>query len=408
MFYNHQLVARRLHRWPGKVGDLALLPPVFSKDPTIPTLLPVGYIGEFWLNDYLTTPVNAGGLGMGKVHPSITRLACCHLEVTANKTLVDWTDEDHVVYPAAKSAPRDDTTQHDTARDDTVNKPADEAVNDPGDEDDIANDDANNEPADDDKSEHDDEDDESDKNDTPQKDDDESKDDSNDGPESPQGQPALSRDSGLGGSGVSQGIGAGISVSRLVTHDTTLPLPSRLPSVETLEELANDLYTYSAELFRGLEDTSMAMLDRILSGFKQSGSRTRDYIHETVAIALNFFNRAGEMEAELESSEVLKFRKAVNGMKDCIRDLIRRTSLAEESYEEAAAQFDNILASVSDELKEFVEAQGESQRQAYIAKCMDRVRGIHGPLDGTQFIPMIVANASTHHALSLSARVNQS
>ena len=55
-----------------------------------------------------------------------------------------------------------------------------------------------------------------------------------------------------------------------------------------------------------------------------------------------------------------------------------------------------------------MEAQGEGQRQAYIAKCMDRVRGIHGPLDGTQFIPMMVANASMHHALSLSTRVNQS
>ena len=318
MCYNHQLVVRRLHRWQGKLGDLALLPPVFSKDPTVPILLPVGYIGELWLNDFLTTPVNAGGLGMGKVRPSLTRLTCCHMEVTANKTLVDWTDEDHVVYPAAKSAPKDDT----------VNKPADETVNDPDDEDDNANDDANDEPADDDKSEHDDDDDESDKNATPQKEDDESEDESDDEPKSPKDQSAVSRDSGLGGSSASQGVGAGASVSSLVIHphvkhDTTLPLPTRLPSVETLEELANDLYAYSGELFRGLEDTSMAMLDRILSGFKKSGGRARDYIHETAAIALNFFDRASEMEAELESSEVLKFRSAVNGMKDSVRDLIR-------------------------------------------------------------------------------------
>ena len=62
--------------------------------------------------------------------------------------------------------------------------------------------------------------------------------------------------------------------------------------METLEELANDLYAYSGELFRGLEDTSMAMLDRILSGFKKSGGRARNYIHETAAITLNFFDRA--------------------------------------------------------------------------------------------------------------------
>ena len=350
---------------------MALLPPMFSRDPTVPIQLPIGFIGELWLNDYLNTPVAAGGLGMGKMRPSVTRLTCCHVEVSANKT-VDWTDEERVVYPAATPAPKDDT----------ANEPAKQTVNDPDDEDDNANDDANNEPADDDnKSEHDDDDEESDKNAMPKKEEDESEDESDD--ESPKGQSAVSRDSGLGGSSASHGVGAGASVSSLVIHphiklDTSLPLPTRLPSVETLEELANDLYAYSGELFRGLEETSMAMLDRILSGFKKSGGRAHDYIHETAAIALNFFSRAGEMEADLESSEVPKFQDAINGMKDSIRDLIRWTSLAEESYEEVAAQFDNILASVSDELREFVEAWGEEQHREYIAKCMDRIRGIHG------------------------------
>ena len=404
MCYNCQLMVHWLHRWEGRLGDVALLPPVFSRDPTILILLPVGFISELWLNKFYNTPVDAGGLGLGKACPAITRLACCHLEVSANKTLVDWTDEGHVVYPAATPAPKDDTT----------NEPADEAVNDPDDANDNANDandDANNDPADDDKSEHDD--DESDENAMPKKEEDESEDESGDESKLPKDQSAVLRDSGLGASSASLGIGVGASVSTLIVHsrikhDTGLPLPTRLPSMGALEELANDLYAYSGELFRGLEETSMAMLDRILSGFKKSGGRAHDYIHETATIALNFFSRAGEMEAELESSEVLKFRNTVNGMKDSIRNLIRLTAMAEESYEEAAAQFDNILSSVSDELKELVEARGKGQWQEYITKCMDRIRGIHGSLDGTQFIPMIVTNTTTHHALSLSARVNQS
>ena len=82
--------------------------------------------------------------------------------------------------------------------------------------------------------------------------------------------------------------------------------------------------------------------------------------------------------------------------------------MAEESYEDAAAHFDNILSSVSNKLKEFVDLQGKEQRQAYVAKCMERIRGVHGSLDGTQFIPMIVTNVTTHHALVLNQRVNQS
>ena len=61
-----------------------------------------------------------------------------------------------------------------------------------------------------------------------------------------------------------------------------------------------------------------------------------------------------------------------------------------------------------DELKEFIESQGKEQHQAYIAKCMERIRGVHGSLDRTQFIPMVVTNVTTHHALALNQRVNQS
>ena len=77
MCYNRHLVVRQLHRWQGKLGDLALLSPAFSTDPTLPILLPVGYISELWLNDIFNTPVAAGGSGLGKIRPAISRLTCC-------------------------------------------------------------------------------------------------------------------------------------------------------------------------------------------------------------------------------------------------------------------------------------------------------------------------------------------
>ena len=303
MCYNCHLVVCQLHQWPGTLGDLALLPPVFSRDPTAPILLPVGYIGELWLNSIFNTPVDAGGSGLGKLRPTISRLACCCQEVVAGKTLVNWTDEEHVVYPPATPAPKEDV----------ADEPDHDANN-------GADNDADKDADNDDKSEHDDD---SDENTTPKKEEDESEDKSDDESKVPMGQTAVSRDSGLGASSSSHGVGKGASVSALVInphveHDTSMPLPTRLPSMRVLEELANDLYTYSGELFRGLEETSMAMLDRILSGFKKSGGHAREYINETATIAINFFSRAGDMEAELESSEALKFCMAVNGMKESI------------------------------------------------------------------------------------------
>ena len=389
MCYNRHLLVHCLHWWEGKHGDLALLPPVFSADPTLPILLPVGYIGELWLNDIYNMPVAAGGTGMGKARPAINRLSCCHQEVIAGKTLADWTEDECVVYPSPPAAPMPKDGE------------ADEPDNDP-----------NDEPADGNKkSEHGGG---SGEDATPKKKEgQESEDESDDESKVPKDQTAVLRDSNLSTSSSGHGVGVGTKVSTIASNpsinlSTGLPLPTQLPSMDFLEKLADNLYAYSRELFRGLEETSMAMLDRVLLGFKRLGGCTREYIYETAAIAINFFSRAGDMEVELESSEALKFWEAVNGMKESICDLIRRTALAEESYEDAAAHFDNILSSVSDELKEFIESQGEEQRQAYIAKCMEWIRGVHGSLDGTQFIPMVIMNVMTHHALALNQRVNQS
>ena len=297
MCYNCHLVVSRLHQWQGKLGDLVLLPPVFSTDPTLPILLPVGYISEPWLNDIFNMPVAAGGSGLGNACPAISRLTCCHQEVTAGRTLVDWMEDDRIVYPGPPTvpAPKDDA--------------ADEPDND------------SNDPANDDQCEHSGE---SDENATPKKEEDESEDESDDESKAPEDQTAVSRDSGLGASNSGHGVGTSAEASNPgINLSTGLPLPTRLPSMDVLEQLADDLYAYSGKLFRGLEETSMAILDRILSGFKRSGGRAREYSHETAAIAINFFSRAGDMESELESSEALEFREAVNGMKGSIRDLIR-------------------------------------------------------------------------------------
>ena len=248
---------------------------------------------------------------MGKARPAISRLSCCGQEVIAGKTLADWTEDEHVVYPSPPAVP----TPKDGKADESDNNPKSHSKG------------SGNEPADDDKkSEHSGR---SGKDTTPKKkEDQESEDELDDQSKAPKDQTAVSRDSGLGASSSGHGIGAGTKVGAVVSNpsvnlSTGLPLPTQLPSMDLLEKLADDLYAYSGELFQGLEETSMAMLDRVLLGFKRSGGRTQEYIYETAAIAINFFSRAGDMEVELESSEALKFWEAVNCMKESIRDLIR-------------------------------------------------------------------------------------
>ena len=237
------------------------------------------------------------------VRPCISKITCCHQEVIARKTLADWTDDERVVYPSPPtlSMPKDDEADEEDDEDGNGSEHDDE-------------------PEDDEKSEHGGG---PDKDATPKKKEDresedrESEDASDDRSKTPKVQ-ANPNDSGLDASGSADGAGTGT-----VVRSSGLPLPTQLPSMELLERLADDLYAYSRELFRGLENMSMAMLDRVLSGFKKSGGRTREYIHETAAITMDFFSRARDMGDELESSKALKFRDAVDGMKESIRDLIR-------------------------------------------------------------------------------------
>ena len=270
-----------------------LLPPVFSADPTLPILLPVGYIGELWLNDIFNTPVAAGGTGLRKARPAISRLSCCRQEVIAGKTLADWTESECVVYPSPPVAPMPKNGETDESDNDSNDEPADDDKK--GEQCGRSGEDATPNKKEDQKSEG----------------------ESDDQSKAPKDPMAVLGDSGLGASSPGDGIGTGTTVGTVASNPSInpsmgLPLPTQLPSMDHLEKLADDLCAYSGELFRGLEETSMAMLDRVLSGFKRSGSRAREYIYETAAIAINFFSRVGDMEAELESSEALKFWEAIN------------------------------------------------------------------------------------------------
>ena len=230
MCYNRYLLVRRLHRWKGKHGDLVLLPPVFSADPTLPILLPVGHIGKLWHNDIYTMPVPAGSTGMVAVHPSISRLTCCHQEVIAGKMLADWMEDECMVYPSPPTPP--------TPKDDEADGPDNDPIS-PSKGSGQSNKGGNrsehgDELVDDDKkSEHGGG---SGEDATPKKKEDQgSEDESDNQSKTPKDQTAVSNDSGLGASGSGDGVGTGTKAGAVVSNpgvnlSTGLPLPTQLPS----------------------------------------------------------------------------------------------------------------------------------------------------------------------------------
>ena len=227
-----------------------------------------------------------------------------------------------------------------------------------------------------------------------------------------------SHDSGLGGgvtanptvgsSGDSMRVPLGSRYATDAGETGSLPLPSTPPPMDTLEALTEDLEKFSKKLFQSLEETSLAVYDKVLWGFKDTSGKCKDFIHDMGLLVVTFFAQAEKMEGGLAKCDTTAFHEAMDVSKNHIYGLIEQVANAEDIYDADEAKFNSILVSVAKEVKAYIQLKGEEQRREYKRQCLDRIRQDHGRLDGMCFIPMIVGNLTSHQPLAMSLRVAQS
>ena len=190
-----------------------------------------------------------------------------------------------------------------------------------------------------------------------------------DGPEEGTKTDRTGGDSGIGDgtNGTALAILSGVGVVALVGlrqmsgAKGSLPLPTTLPSMATLEVLTNDLEGYSDTLFKSLEETNLVVYDKVLAGFKDSGGKYKTFIHEMGAMAITFFAKAKEMEGELAKTDAKAFEEAMEVSKGHVIGLIQEVAEAEEIYDSAEVMFDKMLASVADQIKTYIKLKGVEQ-----------------------------------------------
>ena len=227
-----------------------------------------------------------------------------------------------------------------------------------------------------------------------------------------------SQDSGLSDGATTYPItgssGAGAAVLLGICHAADaggigqLPLPTTLPSMATLEALTGDLEKLGGKLFQGLEETNLAVYYKVLQGFKDTSGKCKNFIHEMGSLVVTFFAQAEEMEKGLAKCDAMAFREAMSASKGHVCGLIEQVAEAEGIFDAGEVDFDSVLASVTKEVKAYVQLRGDEQRKEYKKDCLDRIRWDHGWLDGTCFIPMIVGNLTTHQVLTMSQWVAHS
>ena len=150
------------------------------------------------------------------------------------------------------------------------------------------------------------------------------------------------------------------------------------------------------------------MYDKVLKGFKDTSGKCKDFIHKMGAVVTTFFAKAEDMEKGLAKSDAMAFKEVITASKSPVFSLIQEVAEAEDIYDASEASYDSVLASVAKEVKKYVQLKGEEQRKEYKKKCLECIKQDHGRLDGMCFIPMIIGNLSSHHALAMSQWVAHS
>ena len=139
-----------------------------------------------------------------------------------------------------------------------------------------------------------------------------------------------SRDSGLSNGATACPItgssGAGAAALLGICHAadaggiSPLPLPTTLPSMATLEALTGDLDKLGRKLFQGLEETNLAIYDKVLQGFKDTSGKCKNFIHEMGSLVVTFFAQAEEMEKGLAKCDAMAFREVTSASKGHVCD----------------------------------------------------------------------------------------
>ena len=83
-----------------------MLPPIYSKDPSLPGTLEVGYMGPMWKNTQYTAAVPTGGTGLLGVRPAISEVIFCTDEKDAGRSLALMKEEGIVYSPQWYDASR--------------------------------------------------------------------------------------------------------------------------------------------------------------------------------------------------------------------------------------------------------------------------------------------------------------
>ena len=403
----------RLHRWIHPCGPVPMLPLLYSPDPRLPNVFQLNGQPMLWTNtEYLAdasdNDVNEEG------HPALTFIHTSRLEINANSSQISLTDDDYIQYITVNNDAKNST---EVKRDEAAK------VGEPTATPKKAKTDKPKGNAKDGGDSH------SDDQDNGMFSDGEGQQPSNStgfqgwsDDEVEGDEPAAvanivrnleedQQDSGIGtgGDGSKSNIVGIVSEGQVMVDMATHSKVTRSgTTMDHLRCLGDDTIELSRQLNYKMELAALALFDKVKAGFSSTGGVAQQFVGDISKLATNFFMDARVYEAQLDSADTEAFHSAVLGLQEKVDSLLRQAATLKEMYKHSKASFDNILATMHQEIHDFTNQASHCLCNEYKHCLFNRIMQDHPFMDVTQFMSNVIQNVCTFDALLTSHQLGWS
>ena len=408
-----EFAMRWLHRWTCPYGPIVALPLLYSPDSGLSNVFQLDEPPMLWTNtEYLA---NASDDDINEVgHPALTFVHTSHLEVDANSSQVSLTDDDYIQYITFDDDAKDSTEAKCneaaemgepkvTPKKAKVDKPK----GDTKDGGDFPSDDQDNGMFSDDEGQQP-------SNSTGFQG---WSDDEVEGDE-PTAVANIVRcleedqqDSGIsmGGDGPKSNI-VGIVPEGQVMVDMAAhsKVTGSGTTMNCLRHLGDNIIELSRQLNCKMELAALALFDKVKAGFSGTGGIGRQFVGDMSKLATDFFMDARVYEAQLDSADSEAFHSAVLGLQEKVDSLLRQVAALQEMYKHSKASFDNILATMHQEIHDFANQASHHLCNEYKHRSFNRIMQDYPFMDVTPFVSNVIQNMCTFDALLTSHQLGWS
>ena len=148
-------------------------------------------------------------------------------------------------------------------------------------------------------------------------------------------------------------------------------------TMDHLRHLGDNIIELSRQLNHKMELASLALFNKVKAGFSSTGGVARQFVGDMSKLATNFIMDARVYEAQLDSTDTEAFHSAVLGLQEKVDSLLRQAATLEEAYKHSKMSFDDILATLHQEIHDFANQVSRCLCNEYKCCLFNRIAQDH-------------------------------